>query len=357
MKKKVYLTLQNGKVFQGYRFGANGEAYGELVFSTGGVDNCLVELTDPAYQGQMLVHTFPLVGNYGVVPAEFESEKPSVSAYVVREICETPSNFRCEGKVADYLKEQGVVGICGVDTRELTKILRDNGAMNAYIGDKPLQDLSILQEYSVKNAVAKATCKEVREYGDSNADYTVAFVDFGAKNSDVAEIVNCGCKVLRVPAYTKAEEILSMGVDGVVLSAGPGNPGENTAIIEEIKKLVGKKPIFGVSLGYQMLALALGAQTSKMKKGHRGGQPVKALDTGRVYISSQNHGYEVVAASVAAGKIDYLNVNDGSVEGIDYPEQKAFGVQFDPSACSIAAPSNVLYDKFIANMKKEKTHA
>ncbi|MBQ9729987.1 MAG: carbamoyl phosphate synthase small subunit, partial [Clostridia bacterium] len=270
---------------------------------------------------------------------------------------ETPSNFRCEGKLDDYLKEQGVVGIYGVDTRELTKILRDNGAMNAYIGDKPLQDLSVLQEYAVKNAVAKVTVKETKTYGEESAPYTVAFMDFGAKNSDIAELTAIGCKVLRVPADTKAEEIFAMNVDGVVLSAGPGNPAENVAIIEEIKKIVGKKPVFGVSLGYQMLALALGAQTAKMQKGHRGGQPVKALDSGRVYISSQNHGYVVVASSVTGGKIDFVNVNDGTCEGIDYAEQKAFGVQFDPSACSIASPSNILYDKFIANMKKEKTNA
>lgn len=351
MKKKVYLTLKNGKVFQGYRFGAKGEVIGELVFSTGGVDNCLVELTDPAYYGQILLNTFPLIGNYGVVPAEFEYEKPCVSAYVVREVCDEPSNFRCEGKLDDYLKKEGIVGIYGVDTRELTKIIRENGVMSAYIGDKPLQDLSILQEYSIKNAVEKMTCKESATYGDENAKYTVAFVDYGSKKSDVEQLTTLGVKVIKLPATTTAEEILSLDVDGVVLSAGPGNPAENTAAIEEIKKLVGKKPVLGVSLGFQMLALALGAQTTKMKTGHRGGQPVNCLDNGRVYISAQNHGYEVLASSVVNGKVNYVNVNDGSVEGIEYPELNAYGVQFDPAALSVACQTNILYEKFLAKLK------
>ncbi len=351
-KTKVYLTLQNGKVFEGYRFGADGEAIGELVFSTGMV-GYLKTLTDPAYYGQIVVQTFPMIGNYGVIESEFDSEKTHLSAYIVREYCEEPSNFRTEQTLDEFMKKAGVIGIYGVDTRELTRILREEGVMNASISSKPVADACTLQAYEVKNAVAALGEKEVKTYGEGGK-YTVALWDFGVKNSSLSNLTENGFNLVRVPASYTAEQILALHTDGVILSEGPGDPAENTAIIEEVKKLVGKIPVFGFGLGHQLVALALGAKTEKMKYGHRGGnQPVKSLENGRVYISSQNHGYVVDGATLKEGAVDYINVNDGTCEGISYPEKKAFTVQFAPASMSVANESNALYEKFITMMEKE----
>ena len=356
-KKKVYLTLQNGKVFEGYRFGASGDALGELVFTTGmvGYDKTL---TDPAYFGQIVVQTFPMIGNYGIIESEFESDKPQLSAYVVREYCEAPSNFRMEETLENYMARSGVIGVYGVDTRELTRILREEGSMNARISDKPFVFSAEEKAYEVKNAVPAVCSTDVKVYEAENAKYTVAFWDFGAKASAFAELTALGFRVIRAPYFYTAEQILALNVDGVVIGDGPGDPAENRGAIAELQKLIGKKPIFAFGLGHQLVALAQGAKTAKMKDGHRGGnQPVKALENNRVYISSQNHGYEVVADTVKTGKIDFVNVNDGSVEGISYDDKNAFTVQFAPSACSAACEPNILYNKFISIIEKENNHA
>ena len=358
-KKKVYVTLENGDVFQGYRFGANGETTGELVFSTSMV-GYMETLTDPSNYGQIVAQTFPLIGNYGIMRSDVESIKASVFAYIVREICDKPSNFRMEGDLDSYLKEEGVIGVYGVDTRQLTKIIRENGVMNARISNKPLTDEEIkaLKTYTIKDAVKKVADNEKGYFESENAKYTVALWSFGTKNNTIKNFTAQNCNVITLPANTTAEEILGLGVDGVVLSDGPGNPKDNEEIIKEIKTLLGKKPVFGIGLGHQLVALALGADTAKHKYGHRGGnQPVKCLDCGRVYISSQNHGYEVVAKSVKNGKINFVNVNDGSCEGIDYQELNAFTVQFDPISCSTGNVENPLYKKFLALMEKEKENA
>ncbi len=350
-KSKVYLTLQNGKVFEGYGFGAEGEAVGELVFTTGMVGYHKT-LTDPAYYGQIVVQTFPMIGNYGVISSEFEGEKPYLSAYVVREICDDPSNFRMEETLDSYLKKAGVVGIYGVDTRELTRIVREAGVMNATVSKKPLKKFDMMNEYSVQNAVSVVSPKETSVLGEDNASYRLAFVDYGAKNSSAQLWTQFGSKVYRLPATTTAEEILALDVDGVVLSEGPGNPAENEEVRKEIAKLIGKKPIFAVGLGFQMLATVLGAKTYKMKYGHRGGnQPVKYLPSGRVYVSSQNHGYEVDSSSVKEGEVVLVNVNDGGCEGVFYDDKKIVGVQFDPTSCSAAGEANFLFEKFIAYLK------
>ena len=358
-KKKLYLTLQNGTVFQGYAFGASGTVTGELVFSTGMV-GYMETLTDPVNFGQIVVQTFPLIGNYGSITTDVESEKAWVSAYVVREICDAPSNFRMEGTLEAYLKKEGVVGIYGVDTRELTKILRENGVMNARISEKRLTDteLAELSTYQVQNAMKTVapTCKAT--YGEEKSKYTVALWNFGAKKSTIENLVAKGCRVISMPAFATAEEILALGADGVVLSDGPGDPKAEPTILDEVKKLLGKTPAFGIGLGHQLVALALGADTSKQKYGHRGGnQPVKSKADGRVYISSQNHGYEVLAKTIKEGEVSHTNVNDGSCEGIDYPMHKAFTVQFTPEACEIGATENPLYKKFFAMMEKEKENA
>jgi len=355
-EKKVYLTLQNGKTFQGYAFGADGNAVGELVFSTGMV-GYLETLTDPSNYGQIVVQTFPLIGNYGMIESDLESKKAWVSAYVVREICEEPSNFRAEGKLETFLKEQGIVGIYGVDTRELTKILREEGTMKACISEEPITDVSAM-DYAAQNAVEAVSDKERAFYEAENARYTVALWNLGAKQSTIRNLLEQGCNVLSLPASVTAEEILALGAHGVVISDGPGDPKENVTIIAEIKKLMGKLPMFGIGLGHQLVALAMGADTQKQKYGHRGSnQPVKCVDCGRVYISTQNHGYEVVSDSIKAGRVKFVNVNDGSCEGIDYEEYKAFTVQFAPEACSIGNPENPLYKKFFVLMEKEKENA
>lgn len=359
MKKKVYLTLQNGDVFQGYRFGAEGQVTGELVFSTGMV-GYVETLTDPSNFGQIVVQTFPLIGNYGVMSMDAESEKTWVSAYIVRECCEEPSNFRSEGNLEEYLKKEGVIGIYGVDTRQLTKILREEGVMNARISDKPLSEKEIedLSSYTINDAVKTVAPTSVKEYGDKNAKYTVAFWNFGAKNSAIDNLVAQGCRVISLPANATAEEVLSTEADGIMLSDGPGDPTENVSIIEEVKKLIGKKPVCGVGLGHQLVALALGAETAKQKYGHRGGnQPVKCLACGKVYISTQNHGYEVLGDTLKQGNVSFVNVNDGSCEGIDYEDLNAFTVQFTPESCSAGNDENPLYKKFFTLMDKEKENA
>lgn len=352
--KKVFLTLQNGKVFEGYRFGADGEKIGELVFTTG-MTGYIETLTDPSYFGQIVAQTFPLIGNYGVISEDFESKKPWVSAYIVREKCDIPSNFRCEITLDEYLMKNNVIGIYGVDTRELAKIVRETGVMNAAITDQPFDNFDRLKNYSVKDAVKSVTNDKTVDFGDNNG-LKVVMYDFGAKENIARELVKRGCKVIKVPSYFTAEQVLSYNPDGIMLTNGPGDPMENTDIIENIKKLAGKKPIFGICLGHQLFALAMGGKTRKMKYGHRGAnQPVKNLETGRVYISSQNHGYEVISESISEkGTLSFINANDNTCEGIDYDDLNAFTVQFHPEACGGPHDANFLFDKFISKMTKEK---
>ncbi|MDE7082652.1 MAG: carbamoyl phosphate synthase small subunit [Clostridia bacterium] len=352
---KAYLTLQNGKTFVGNRFGADGEIIGELVFTTG-MTGYIETLTDPSYYGQIVTQTFPLIGNYGMISPDTESKKPWVSAYIVREKCDKPSNFRSEGQLDEYLKKQNIVGLYGIDTRELTKIVRETGVMNAAISSKPLKDFKDVNAYTVKNAVKSVTCNEVTEIGDG---LKVVVWDFGAKDNISRELVKRGCRCIKVPSYYTAEQILALNPDGLMLTNGPGDPAENVEIIENIKRLAGKLPIFGICLGHQLFALAMGGATKKMKYGHRGAnQPVKNLATGRVYISSQNHGYEVISDSLkGVGVLSYINANDGTCEGFDYPELNAYTVQFHPEACGGPQDASFLFDKFIKNIKEGKFNA
>ena len=355
--KKVYLTLQNGKVFQGYACGAQGDVTGELVFSTGMV-GYIETLSDPSNSGQIIVQTFPLIGNYGMVYSDVESGKACASAYVVRELCEDPSNFRMEGKLETYLKEQNVVGIYGVDTRQLTKILREEGTMNARISQKPLKEEEI-------NALAKYTqkCSYVREtfentiYCEGNMK-SIALWDFGAKNSTIEKMLSLGFNVMSLRGDATAEEVLATGVDAIVISEGPGNPNDYQSAIAEIKKILGKKPVMAFGLGHQLVALALGAKVEKHKYGHRGSnQPVKCLEDGRVYISTQNHGYVVINNTVKEGVVTFVNVNDGSCEAIEYKDLNAITVQFTPDCCDIGNSENPIYAKFFSMLKKENDNA
>ena len=353
---KVYLTLENGRQFTGFSFGAQKEVVGELVFTTG-MTGYIETLTDPSYYGQIVTQTFPLIGNYGMIEADMESKKPWVTAYIVREKCDKPSNFRREGTIDDFLKKQGIPGIYGIDTRELTKIVREAGVMNAAITKKPLNDLSEVRSYVIKDAVKSVTCSEIEYLGDPDG-IKIAVWDFGAKRNIMRELAKRGCYCMKVPSYFTAEQILALEPQGLMLTNGPGDPSENTELISNICKLAGKLPIFGICLGHQLFALAMGGKTKKMKYGHRGSnQPVKNLDTGRVYISSQNHGYEVISSSVEGGKLSFVNANDGTCEGFEYPELNAYTVQFHPEACGGPMDASFLFDKFILNIKEGRYHA
>ena len=349
--KKGYLILQDGQVFEGVRFGAETDTVGELVFTTG-MCGYVETLTDPSYAGQIVMQTYPLIGNYGIIREDFEGAC-CVKGYVVREYCDTPSNFRTDCDLDTYLKEQGVPGLCGVDTRELTRIIREHGVMNAAICDEIPADLTPVASYAITGVVEAVSCKEPDRYpAEGEECFRVSLLDYGAKRNIVRELQKRGCTVTVLPASTSAEEILAAGPDGVMLSNGPGDPAENTYQIEQIRKLLGKVPMFGICLGHQLTALAAGGSTYKLKYGHRGvNQPVRDLNGVRTYITSQNHGYAVDGDTVKLGKVRFVNANDGTCEGIDYPELKAFTVQFHPEACTGSKDTSFLFDQFVELMK------
>ncbi len=357
-EEKVYLTLQNGQVFEGKRFGAKGDVLGELVFTTG-MTGYIETLTDPSYYGQIVIQTFPLIGNYGMILSDRESKKPYLSAYIVREYCKEPSNFRCEDTLEDYLIKNNIPGVYGIDTRELTKTVREAGVMNAVISTRPVADVAAIGKYAIRDAVKNCTCSERIDYKAERAKRKVVLWDFGAKENIARELVKRGCNVVRVPSWYTAEEILALNPDGLMLTNGPGDPAENTEIIKNIAKLAGKLPIFGICLGHQLFALAMGGKTKKMKYGHRGAnQPVKELATGTVYISSQNHGYEVLADSIKnVGTLSFVNANDNTCEGVEYPELNAFTVQFHPEACAGPLDARDLFDRFMKMMDGGKKNA
>ena len=353
MEQEVYICLENGQTFKGYSFGATKEVIGELVFTTG-MCGYIETLTDPSYYGQIVMQTFPLIGNYGIINEDKESNKPYVSAYIVREKCDKPSNFRCDEDLDTFLKENDIPGVYGVDTREITKIIRESGVINAFITTNPKNaDYEKIKKYKIVDAVKSVSAEKPQLIPSDSHKYNVVLLDFGAKKNIVRELNKRGCNVAVMPYNTKAEDILKLGVDGIMLSNGPGDPSENTEIVEELKKLIGKVPMFGICLGHQLLALAMGGKTTKLKYGHRGvNQPVKNLETGRTYISSQNHGYAVVNETIeaAGGKVSYINANDGTCEGVDYEDKKAFSVQFHPEACSGPHDTRFIFDKFIDMM-------
>ena len=354
---KRYLTLEDGTTFVGEGFGAAADAVGELVFTTG-MCGYIETLTDPSYAGQIVVQTFPMIGNYGIIQSDFEG-KCAVRGYVVHEWCDTPSNFRAAGDLDAYLRSVGVPGIAGIDTRALTRILRECGTMNATITDEVPADLVALRAYAVTDAVASVTCAAATVYpAEGETHYRVALLDFGAKRNIIRSLTARGCAVTVYPASTPAADILAAAPDGVMLSNGPGDPAENTAIIAEIGKLLGRVPVFGICLGHQLMALAVGGSTVKLKYGHRGvNQPARDLVGGRTYITSQNHGYAVVGDSLPLGEVRFVNANDGTCEGIDYPALRAFSVQFHPEACAGPRDTAFLFDRFCDLMKGETTNA
>ena len=353
---KAYLILEDGSVYEGENVGALREAVSEIVFNTS-MTGYLEVMTDPSYAGQAVVMTYPLIGNYGICYDDMESYRPWIDGLIVRELSEVASNFRNEDSIQNFLIKNNIPCICGIDTRDLTKRLREHGTMNGFITvDSSFVVEKILQrikEYSVKGVVKRTSTKET--YSLPGKGKRVVLIDFGAKKNIARQLQKRGCEVIVVPCDTKAKEILKLKPDGIMLSNGPGDPKENVDIIKEIKKLYDTDiPIFAICLGHQLMALATGANAYKLRYGHRGGNhPVKDLETGRTYISSQNHGYAVDESTLDKNICvpAFVNVNDGTNEGLRYINKKIFTVQYHPEACPGPRDSSYLFDKFIKMME------
>ncbi|MDP2210391.1 MAG: glutamine-hydrolyzing carbamoyl-phosphate synthase small subunit [Candidatus Aquicultor sp.] len=379
-KKKAILALEDGTVYHGYAFGAVGEKTGEVVFNTS-MTGYQEILTDPSYAGQIVTMTYPLIGNYGINDEDNESRRPFVEGFVVREASSMYSNWRAKTSLQDFLSEYGIVGIEGVDTRALTKHIRSAGAMRGVIsvGDKSIADAI----EKAKNApsmvgadlVKVVTVDEPYSWGDGGGAYKIVAFDYGMKTNIVRQLAKAGCDIRVVPAATSADEVLAMDPDGIFLSNGPGDPSAVTYAVDTIRQLIGKKPLFGICLGHQLLVLALGGKTYKLKFGHRGGnQPVKNLLNGRVEITSQNHGFAVDPASLSieekawqvgqaipeggwSGKSDFgpveithINLSDGTVEGLRCLDVPAYSVQYHPEAAPGPHDAEYLFDQFIEMM-------
>lgn len=394
-KKTVILALENGKIFKGTNFGAEGESTGEIVFNTG-MTGYQEVLTDPSYHRQIVTMTYPLIGNYGINPEDFESDKPYVAGFVVKEYCETPANYRMTETLDAFLKRYDIIGIEGIDTRELVRTIREKGAMRGVLSTTDLDPDSLIAKAKASPQMAGAdlasevTCKEpyyavetkesrskhdglrhIKEYHgeferlsreefDSIELPCIAALDFGIKYNITRKLVARGMKVAVLPSTTSADDILALDPDGIFLSNGPGDPGAVTYAIETIRNLVGKKPLFGICLGHQLLGLALNGKTFKLKFGHRGGnQPVMDTTTTKVEISSQNHGFAIDPDSMPkdGSVITHINLNDNTVEGLVSDSLKAFSVQYHPESSPGPHDSDYLFDRFIDMVQKEKSHA
>ncbi len=353
MEKTAYLVLENGKIFKGKFFGNPSNVLGEVVFTTS-MNGYIETLTDPNYFGQIVVQTFPLIGNYGVMPSDVESSDVKVSAYIVKSLCEVPSNFRSEGDLDTFFKEKNVTCLSGIDTRALTKILRENGSMNGYITDDVQNiDFDKIKSYKTERAVESVSCKEIYTVGEGEKN--IVLYDFGVKNSVLNALKNKGYKIYVVPFDTPAEKALALSPCGIVLSNGGGNPDDNANAVENIKELLKSGvPIFGISLGHQLLALANGFETEKLKYGHHGANiPVKSTDNDRVYITSQNHCYAVSNSSIDGEKAEvvFYNVNDKSCEGLRYKNIPAFSTEFFPDSAGGLCDTTFVYNKFFEMME------
>lgn len=352
--EKAYLILETGEIFEGTGFGAISDSIGELVFHTG-VVGYVETLTDPNYFGQTLLFTFPQLGNYGIVPIDRENSKCYVKGVVAHEWCKEPSNFRCMGDIDEFLKQQGVPGIYGIDTRRLTQIVRDHGTMNAMIVNKvPENMLSDLHNYKVTGAVEATSIVEPAVFmPKTQADHQVVLLDLGAPAALVQELTDRGCQVTVLPYNSTAQQMLDCKPDGIVLSGGPGNPADYPEIVREVAQVMGKVPMYAVGLGHQILALAAGGKTEALKFGHHGSNhPVKNLKTGRSYITAQNHNYFVDAQSMegTGGEVSYVSLNDRSCEGLEYPAMQAFSLQFTPAYSGSRRDMENVYDRFVEMM-------
>jgi len=360
--KKAILLLQDGRMFLGKSFGSEGETIGEVCFNTS-MTGYQEVLTDPSYCQQIVTMTAPHIGNYGVNSDDIESDKIQVAGFVVKEETEAPSNWRSTQSIGDYLKAHQIVGIQGVDTRSLTRHIRDKGAMNGIISstevdlDSLKEKLSKAPEMSGLDLATKVTTeKPIKRSNRSAAEHKIAAIDFGIKTNILRLLESYSCELTVFPAQTSAQDILDTDPDGIFLSNGPGDPMAVTYGIETVKALLGKKPIFGICLGHQILALALGAKTFKLKFGHRGiNHPVKNLETGKIEITSQNHGFAVDLDSLSDNLIPtHVNLNDNTSEGIRCDELNAFSVQYHPESSPGPHDSRYLFKQFIEMMKSAK---
>jgi carbamoyl-phosphate synthase small subunit len=344
----AYLYLEDGSVYEGKQFGAEGDTIGEVVFNTG-MTGYQEVLTDPSYYGQIVMMTYPLIGNYGVNWEDPESMQPQVKGFVVRELCELPSNWHSEDSLESYMKKHGIVGIQDIDTRKLTRSIRDHGTLRGIISKNELTDgmKSDMLGYTVEDPVGKVTCEEKFEIPGRGRK--VAVFDFGLKASILSSLRKRNCHLVVYPSTTLAKEIMKDEVDGIMLTNGPGDPKDNPEVIAQIKILMGYKPIFGICLGHQLLALANGADTEKLKYGHRGANhPVKDLEKDRVFITSQNHGYTIIEDSLKDNmKVSHRNWNDMTIEGIRYADDDIFTVQFHPEASPGPQDTAYLFDEFM----------
>lgn len=363
----AYLLLANGMVFAGKSVGAAGVTVGEVVFATGMV-GFQETLTDPSYYGQIITQTYPLIGNYGMNRQDMESDRIWARGYIVREACTTPSNWRCETTLDAFLKQNNIIGIEGVDTRHLTRVIRESGVMNGAIltefdpadpANRPRTDalLARIRAYAVTDAVKSVTCAAPQVHNPAGAPH-IALMDYGCKRNIVRCLVKRGCKVTVLPAFATAADVQALAPDGIMLSNGPGDPAEAVECIQNLKEIFALGiPTFGICLGHQLSALAAGAKTTKLKYGHRGAnQPVTDFESGRTFITSQNHGYAVVGDSLPAGvgTVAQVNANDGTCEGVKYHCWNCFTVQFHPEANGGPKDTEFLFDRFLHNVNAAK---
>ena len=359
--KEAILVLEDGRTFRGASFGADGERFGEVVFNTS-MSGYQEILTDPSYAGQIVCMTYPLIGNYGVNTDDVESRRPWVEGFVVKEASRIASNFRSTHSLQDYLKDNGIVGLEGIDTRALVRHIRDKGAMRAGISTTDLDEKSLLNkvlsspEMANRELATSVTVEANYEYpAAKDESFHIVAYDFGVKTNSLREFAKYGCRVTVVPTATTAEEVLALDPDGIFLSNGPGDPASMTEVVEEIKKLTAsEKPMFGICLGHQLLGEAFGGKTYKLKFGHRGGnQPIKDLTTGKIEITSHNHGFAVDADSLPADvEVTHVNLNDHTVAGLRHKSLPVFSVQYHPESAPGPHDSEYLFERFIELMQK-----